>query len=200
LWLGAGALAGGWRTLPPVAGWSAGLAVAADETGANSPPPDALPTELTRELPGARLHGQAELRFFGLAVYTIRLWSTEPPSRWRADWSTAPLALEVRYARSFEGRRIAERSLDEMRRQGDLSAEQASRWLDAMVSAFPDVRAGDRITGVQQPDTATVFYANGRRVARIDDPAFSRRFFGIWLSPRTSEPALRARLLGESRS
>jgi hypothetical protein len=31
--------------------------------------------------------------------------------------------------------------------------------------------------------------------ASIDDPEFSRYFFGIWLSPHTSEPKMRGELL-----
>ena len=30
---------------------------------------------------------------------------------------------------------------------------------------------------------------------QVDDPAFARRFFGIWLDPRTRDPELRTRLL-----
>jgi hypothetical protein len=33
-------------------------------------------------------------------------------------------------------------------------------------------------------------------VGEVRDATFARLFFGIWLSPRTSEPQLRAALLG----
>jgi hypothetical protein len=88
------------------------------------------------------------------------------------------------------------RSLKEMRRSAALAAEQESRWLAEMLRVFPDVRKGDRLLGLQRPGEAAVFWLNGRLRGEIRDAEFARRFFGIWLSPQTSEPALRRALLG----
>jgi hypothetical protein len=64
-----------------------------------------------------------------------------------------------------------------------------------MRTIFPDVRAGDRITGLYRVEGPTRFYLNGKPLGEIDDPMFGRAFFGIWLDARTSEPALREALL-----
>jgi hypothetical protein len=40
-----------------------------------------------------------------------------------------------------------------------------------------------------------LFLLNGQPAGEIRDPEFARLFFGIWLSPRTSEPAMRRALL-----
>ena len=55
------------------------------------------------------------------------------------------------------------------------------------------------ICSVYLPDRGARFYANGRMTTEVDDPAFARAFFDIWLAPGTRAPALRRRLLGESR-
>lgn len=65
-----------------------------------------------------------------------------------------------------------------------------------MTSTFPDVKEGDRLTGVHRPGEAARFHFNGASVGELRDAEFARLFFGIWLSPRTSEPALRDALLG----
>jgi Chalcone isomerase-like len=65
-----------------------------------------------------------------------------------------------------------------------------------MTQLFPDVRGGDRLTGVQRPGQAARFFLNGVLRGEVPDADFTRLFFGIWLSPRTSEPRLRAQLLG----
>ena len=57
--------------------------------------------------------------------------------------------------------------------------------------AFPDVTPGDRLTGLATLQGATRFFHNGRQTAPVADPEFGRLFFGIWLSPHTSEPDLR---------
>ena len=158
----------------------------------------AVPAEVASELPGARLLGNGRLTFFGLHVYDARLWT---PEGFSADrFTTHPLALELEYARTLYGHLIAERSIEEMRRAGALSDEVAQRWLDTMKRIFPDVNKGDRITGVQRPAEATRIFVNATLRGEVRDADFTRRFFGIWLAPQTSEPKLRQALLGPGKA
>ncbi len=157
------------------------------------------PPEVAAELPGSRQQGNGRLRFLGLHVYDIRLWAM-PARALASEWASTPLALEIEYGRALVGRLIAERSLAEMKRQADVPAPQAESWLAQMKTLFPDVKEGDRLTGVQQPGQAARFFVNGTLKGEVRDAEFTRLFFGIWLSPRTSEPALRDALLGPQRS
>ena len=61
---------------------------------------------------------------------------------------------------------------------------------------FPNVKKGDRLLGVQQPGQGAAFWFNGQLRGDIRDAEFARLFFGIWLSPRSSELAMRQALLG----
>ena len=157
---------------------------------------NAVPPEVAAEVTGARLLGKGLLRFMGLRIYEARLFV--PAAAPGEDWAAAPLALELQYARGLEGARIAERSLTEMRRQTDIDNAKSVRWVTAMKQVFPDVKEGDRITGVHVPGMGARFFINGQMKGDIRDPEFARLFFGIWLSPKTSEPALRDALLGKA--
>jgi hypothetical protein len=86
-----------------------------------------------------------------------------------------------------------------MARQETLPEPQAQAWQTEMTRLFPDVGDGDRLTGVMLPGEAARFYFNGELRGELRDPDFARLFFGIWLAPETSEPALRERLLGQAR-
>jgi Chalcone isomerase-like len=156
--------------------------------------PSTPPIEVSAALPGAVLQGQGRLRYFGLHIYDAALWSLAPVLP--GEPLGAALALELRYARKLAGSAIADRSLDEMKRVGDFSPADGQRWLGAMKQAFPDVTAGDRITGVHRPGVGAAFFVNGKATAEVRDALFAQLFFGVWLSPRTSQPALRAALLG----
>jgi Chalcone isomerase-like len=156
--------------------------------------PQSLPPELKSELPGARLLGEGKLKYFGLHVYDIRLWG-EADAIGREP-QRQPLALELEYARALQGKAIAERSLKEMQGLDSIDAAQAERWLQQMRKIFPDVNKGDRITGMQRPGEAALFFVNGQPRGEVRDAEFTRLFFGIWLSPRTSQPKLREALLG----
>ena len=147
-------------------------------------------------LPGARRQGQARLRFFGLSVYDATLW-TEPGFEVSA-FSRHRFVLELHYLRTLYGKAIAERSLKEMRGVGSVSDAQAAGWLEAMLKLFPDVKEGDHIAGLHVPGEGARFTLNERPLGEVPDPEFARLFFGIWLSPATSEPQMRTQLLAQA--
>lgn len=133
------------------------------------------------------------LRVWGFEVYDARLWT---PQGFRHSQAVQfPFALELQYLRRLEGAAIASRSIEEMRRVGAFSEVQAKSWGMAMRELFPNVAAGERITGVNLPGEGAEFWVNGQRVGAVKDPLFARLFFGIWLDERSSEPKMRAQLL-----
>ena len=142
---------------------------------------------------GLQFAGEGEMRFLGFEIYRARLWVGRGFDAER--YAAHPLALELTYQRGFTADAIAKRSIEEMRRVGDFSAEQGTQWQQALQAALPDVKPGDRLVGLYRPGVGTVFKMNGRVVGDVPDAAFSRLFFGIWLSPQTSEPALRQQLI-----
>lgn len=149
--------------------------------------------EVKAALPQARLIGKARLTVWGFQVYDARLWA--PPGFGAASYMRVPLALELDYLRGFTAAEVADRSIKEMRRSAAISDEQASQWKADLLRVIPDVRKGDRILGVYQPGVGASFWFNGKSTGEVKDAEFARLFFGIWLSPNTSEPQLREALL-----
>ena len=164
----------------------ASAAAAAD--GAAAPP-----SFVQQALPAAALLGQGQMRFLGLRIYDARLWVG--PQFKAADFGDYPLALELSYHRAFKGAAIAQRSIDEIERQGELAPALAQRWQKALAALLPDVQSGDRLTGLYQPGQGMRFWRGEQLLGATDDAELARRFFAIWLSPRTSEPGLRSALL-----
>lgn len=153
----------------------------------------APPSFVQQALPAAALLGQGQMRFLGLRIYDARLWVG--PQFKAADFGDYPLALELSYHRAFKGAAIAQRSIDEIERQGELPPAQAQRWLKVLTALLPDVQSGDRLTGLYQPGRGMRFWRGEQLLGVTDDAELARRFFAIWLSPRTSEPGLRSALL-----
>lgn len=152
-----------------------------------------LPGEVQRALPATKALGQADLTFWGLAIYTARLWvGTDFLIE---QFSRHAFGLELVYARGFESRDIVERSLKEMNQMGALSPEQTTQWRNGMVRAIPNVTKGDRLLAIHRPSEGIEFIHNGTSTGKIRDTLFARRFLDIWLSTQTSEPQLRLELL-----
>ena len=157
-----------------------------------------MPQELQADLPAASLSGQAKMTFWGFDVYQATLWVA--PGFVESSYAQSAFALELAYLRDFKGADIAQRSMAEMRRQAPLDAELQVHWETLMRTLFPDVKAGDRITGVHLPGAGALFWSNGRLLGEVRDSRFAKLFFGIWLSPQTSEPQLRQALLAQARA
>jgi len=149
--------------------------------------------ELATLLPQSRLIGKGRLTFWGFQVYDVRLWVL--PGFKPDTLAVHPFALEMSYLRGFDSQDVAERSIAEMRRSASISDAQAKAWIDDMMRALPDVKKGDRVMGIHRPGVGAQFLMNGKPTGEIRDAEFARLFFGIWLSPKTSEPELRAALL-----
>jgi hypothetical protein len=155
--------------------------------------PATITQEVASALPQGQLMGQGRLTVWGFQVYDARLWAAAGFGA--GGYASQPLALELAYLRAFDAVEVARRSLQEMRRSAAISDAQAAQWTTALLRVIPDVRQGDRITGVHRPGVGAAFWVNGRASGEIRDAEFSRLFFGIWLSPNTSEPQLRQALL-----
>jgi hypothetical protein len=141
-----------------------------------------------------RLHGEGSLRWLGLKIYEARLFASQQFAPQQS--LQAPFALELTYARNFVGEKIAQVSIDEIKRLGIGNSVQHEQWLSHMKAIFPSVKPGDRLRGVHQPGQGASFFFNDQPIGIIKDPAFSNAFFSIWLDPKTAEPGLRRALLG----
>lgn len=139
---------------------------------------------------GLQRWGSGEFRRFGFLVYTANLWAGDDPLR-------PPLALQLTYKRNIAGAAIAEASVKEIRQLGLADEATLARWGTLMAGLFPDVRPGDAIIGEYRAGSAS-FHFNGRLLGQVEDAAFARAFFAIWLDARTSAPDLRAALLQRS--
>jgi hypothetical protein len=163
------------------------LAIAANAAAVEPAP---LPEPVARELPGLAALGSHRFRFFAFHVYDATLWT-----RGGGAALDQPHALDIRYAMEVAGRDLARRSVEEMRKQGVRDEATLARWEREMERIFPDIRPGDRLVGIHIPGVEARFHSQRGLLGAVRDAAFARAFFAIWLGERTSEPAMRRRLL-----
>lgn len=149
------------------------------------------PEPLKEVAPEWREIGSAKMRWFGLHIYDITLWSAAA----RFD-EKQPYALNIQYARNIPGENLASTSIDEMKKLGFRDEAQLTRWHAALNKVFPDVKPGEQILGIHLPGTGARFFHQGKATGSLDDAQLARAFFAIWMDEKTSEPALRAKLLG----
>lgn len=149
--------------------------------------------QIGQYVPDAKRVGHARFTVMFWDVYDASLYA--PNGRWRSD---APFALQLSYLRDIPGHKIADRSVEEMRKQGLGDEVKLADWHAQMLRIFPDVNDQTSLTGVYTQKGETVFFNGSREIGRINDPQFGRYFFNIWLGENTSAPELRHELLGRS--
>lgn len=149
------------------------------------------PTEIAGAINAPKPYGSGSLTWLVFTAYDATLWTDAP------QWSmSAPFALTLRYRMSFTTDELVERTIEEMVKVAPGTPKAAlPAYAAALKRAFPNVKDGDRITALHTPGGTVRFFHNGVPTAEVADQTFAEPFFGIWLSPRTSEPRLRAALL-----
>lgn len=149
---------------------------------------------ITQLVPQAQVVGDARMSLMFWNIYDVMLLA--PNGKWSAD---KPFALQLTYLRHLDGSKIADRAVQEMRGQGMKDEVKLTTWYTQMRKIFPDVNEGDTLTGIFTKDGNTIFLSSGKEIGRIDDAEFTNNFSAIWLSPKTSAPEVRLRLLGQGR-
>ncbi|MGA7782796.1 MAG: chalcone isomerase family protein [Paraburkholderia sp.] len=147
------------------------------------------------DVQAAQLVGEGDFSVLGFRLYRAQLWSEHAPVNYGE-----PFALHLIYARDISRERFADIGMNEIERQAaaPIPQETLDRWRDDLMRGLTDVEPGGQLSAVFLPGKGVRFYAGERETAEIDDPAFARAFFGIWLDPSTRAPKLRMQLLGRT--
>lgn len=153
-------------------------------------PVDAM-EELQQYVPQASVVGEARMSVMFWDVYDAKLLA--PNGKWSGD---KPFALQLRYLRDIDGSKIADRAVQEMRKQGVSDEVKLATWHNQMIQIFPDVHEGDTLTGIFTENDQTIFLNESKEIGRINNVEFTKHFSAIWLSPRSSAQDVRLGLLG----
>ncbi len=154
---------------------------------------DVRPGFLSKWINAEAPAGHATFRKLLIKVYDANLWSDS--DEWSYD---VTFALSLTYNVSIDSSDFVDRTIDEMVRETGMSKENFDAYRQPLAKVFPDVKSGDTITALYVPKKPVRFFLNGEKTGEIDDPKFAKRFFDIWFSPKTSEPAFRQALLGSA--
>lgn len=150
--------------------------------------------EWRKDIPDAKLAGSGEFTWWGLSIYTAKLWHSPPSFDPQQDF-----ALEITYNKSISRSRFVDASVDEMKRimGSRFTSVLEQQWRVYMDKSFLDVKPGDQLIGVKLRGKGCRFYSRDRLISEIADEEFAQAFFAIWLDPRSRDQELRARILGK---
>lgn len=112
------------------------------------------------------------------------------------DENSYPKQLEITYLRDIDKQDLVDNT-EKQWQHLNYSAEQYQEYLPWLAEVWPDIKKGQQLSIVVDQDTSQ-FYFNGKAIGQPRSRTFGDMFLAIWLSPNTSEPKLRAELIGHA--
>jgi len=152
---------------------------------------DTKPAEIAPVIKADAPYGTGSLRVLLMKAYDATLWTDA------AQWSmNSPFAISLKYHFNCSGSDIVDRAIEEIKNSSpNIGAATLAHYRSLIASLLPGAKNGDEMTGLYTPDGTVRFFQNGQKTGEVKDQAFAQAFFGMWLSPQTSEPDIRAGLL-----
>lgn len=136
--------------------------------------------------------GQMSVMFWDL--YKAELFGQAPS--YQAD--VTPIALKITYLRDIDKEDLIEATLDQWAHIG-YENESIPNWAKQLDQIWPDIKEGSQLTIRVHRDGASDFYDATSKIGSMADLQFGKAFLAIWLSEKTSEPKLRAKLIGDKK-
>lgn len=135
--------------------------------------------------------GQAKFSFMFWDVYDSYLYT---PNGEYTSGQVDTVVFKIRYLRNIDSNDLVESTIEQWQYIG-LTKEQYSHYIPVLGDLWPDIKKDDELALKLTPERST-FYLNGKRLGEVNDKNFGDIFINIWLAENTSQPDLRAQLLG----
>ncbi|SES63649.1 chalcone isomerase family protein [Thalassotalea agarivorans] len=136
--------------------------------------------------------GSARFSYFFWDIYDSKLL-TPTGSYNESEW---PIQLQITYLRDIKAKALVE-STQEQWQHLNVPSQNYQDYIPMLLTMWPDIKEGDSLT-LTVNENGSMFHFNNEMIGQVQDQDFGPLFAAIWLSEGTSEPELRARLLGLS--
>lgn len=148
------------------------------------------PLSFSEEQTDFKKVGEARMEYLFWVVYDATLYTRSGSYKQGAH----PVKFTLTYLRDFAAKDIVKATKEQWQHLGKsgLSAKYANK----LLALWPDIKKGESLSLQTSPSGQATFYHNDKKLGEISDSQFANQFLAIWLSPNTSEPALRKQLLG----
>ena len=104
------------------------------------------------------------------------------------------VVYQINYLRNIESEDLIDKTIEQWQHIG-IEDERYTPYLSKLRNIWPDISEGDQLAFASKGSNSA-FYFNEELVGTISNPDFTDLFLAIWFSEKTSQPELRAALLG----
>ena len=144
----------------------------------------------SKQIAELKVVGQAEMRWLLFPLYRVTLKTSDG----QYQINRYPQMLDILYLRNIDKQDLLAATDGEWKGLG-ISPAQRKEWIRQLGNLWPSIKRGDRLAFQVDPQGQNYFVYNGKRIGGVADKSFGKAFLSIWLSPKTSRPGIRQRLL-----
>lgn len=138
--------------------------------------------------------GAASFSYLFWDIYDSTLFYKGNKFDARQPWfEQTPIVLEIRYKRDIKAEDLIESTIEQWQHL-NFPTSRYQPYVPWLKAVWPNLKEGDRLALLVYSDFSVFFY-NGKFLAFQGESDFGKVFLDIWLSPNTSEPKLRKKLL-----
>lgn len=149
------------------------------------------PTHITElHLPNFSHLGHGTFTKFGFEIYHAHFYVDEVKA-------AKKFAIVLNYSRKIEKAALLKATVEQLERLG-YSSKKTEEWKTQLEKIYPNINQGDHLTAIFNPANGTTFVYGDKVIGNVNSQEFAEAFFGIWLSPKTSAPDLRSKLLANN--
>lgn len=102
--------------------------------------------------------------------------------------------FEITYLKDINKEDLLTRTVEQWQHL-EIAPEMYQQFTSPLLTIWPNIKAGDSLL-MRVENGISEFYFNQTYIGQINDERFAPLFLSIWLAPNTSQPDLRAQLLG----
>lgn len=136
--------------------------------------------------------GQGHMSWLFIDLYQATLYSATGTHQTKLF----PQALNINYKKDIKAAHLISATQKEWSKLSIYSPVH-EKWLTQLTGLWPNIKKGDQLLFLVESNGLGYFYHNNQLLGGIKSQQFSEDFLAIWLSQKSSEPKLRAKLLGE---
>ena len=141
----------------------------------------------------------ADLKSVGKASLSVLFWQIYDSQLFTPNGSFDQLvpgtALKINYKRNITSEQLVNTTKTEWQKLDLYQSNISDTWLITLRSLWPDIKKSDELILYVDDAFNAHFYLNSAYLGTVADAEFTQRFLAIWLSPETSHPKVRKRLL-----
>lgn len=149
-----------------------------------------FPNDITDYKESLNQVGQARFKVLFWNIYDSALFTPSGDFKQEEDY-----VFEITYLRDIEKEELIKRTVEQWQHLGLLN-EDYQIYVPMLMDIWPDISEGDRLA-IWVSQKGAAFYFNQQLAGVVEHKYFGKQFVAIWLSPKTSQPKLRNKLLGK---